>query len=49
MVSDHRPKSGHITCYLNRTYPVLQTNRNIWVGELNEAGEPGGRFARFGL
>jgi len=22
MVSYHRPKSGHITCYLNRTYHV---------------------------
>jgi len=21
----HRPKSGHITCYLNRTYHVLTT------------------------
>jgi hypothetical protein len=25
MVSYHRPKSGHITCYLNRTYHVLLT------------------------
>jgi hypothetical protein len=25
MVSYHRPKSGHITCYLNRTYHVLPT------------------------
>ncbi len=25
MVPYHRPKSGHITCYLNRTYHVLLT------------------------
>jgi hypothetical protein len=25
MVSYHRLKSGHITCYLNRTYHVLLT------------------------
>jgi hypothetical protein len=25
MVPHHRPKSGHITCYLNRTYHVLLT------------------------
>jgi hypothetical protein len=25
----HRPKSGHITCYLNRTYHVLLTPINI--------------------
>jgi hypothetical protein len=29
MVSYHRPKSGHITCYLNRTYHVLLTTRVI--------------------
>jgi len=23
----HRPKSGHITCYLNRTYHVLTTDQ----------------------
>jgi hypothetical protein len=27
MVSYHRPKNGHITCYLNRTYHVLLTQR----------------------
>ena len=27
VVSHHRPKSGHITCDLNRTYHVLLTNR----------------------
>src|ERR1700684_3960283 len=27
MVPYHRPKSGHITCYLNRTYHVLLTCR----------------------
>src|ERR1700678_271797 len=27
MVPYHRPKSGHITCYLNRTYHVLLTVR----------------------
>ena len=27
MVPYHRPKSGHITCYLNRTYHVLLTSR----------------------
>jgi len=27
MVPYHRPKSGHITCYLNRTYHVLLTAR----------------------
>src|ERR1700678_1116151 len=26
MVPYHRPKSGHITCYLNRTYHVLLTH-----------------------
>jgi len=25
MVPYHSPKSGHITCYLNRTYHVLLT------------------------
>ena len=25
MLPYHRPKSGHITCYLNRTYHVLLT------------------------
>jgi len=25
----HRLKSGHITCYLNRTYHVLTTPRNF--------------------
>jgi hypothetical protein len=25
MVPYHRPKSGHITCYLNRTHHVLLT------------------------
>jgi hypothetical protein len=29
MVSYHRPKSGHITCYLNRTYHVLLTRRRL--------------------
>jgi len=27
MVPYHRPKSGHITCYLNPTYHVLLTER----------------------
>src|SRR5580704_11369729 len=31
MVSYHRPKSGHITCYLNRTYHVLLTRRDVWL------------------
>jgi len=31
MVPYHRPKSGHITCYLNRTYHVLLTISNITV------------------
>jgi hypothetical protein len=29
MVSYHRLKSGHITCYLNRTYHVLLTSPTI--------------------
>jgi hypothetical protein len=29
MVPYHRPKSGHITCYLNRTYHVLLTRINF--------------------
>jgi hypothetical protein len=29
MVPYHRPKSGHITCYLNRTYHVLLTAKRI--------------------
>jgi hypothetical protein len=29
MVLYHRPKSGQITCYLNRTYHVLLTNKRI--------------------
>ena len=29
MVSYHRPKSGHITCYLNRTYHVLLTRGSM--------------------
>jgi IS5 family transposase len=33
MVPHHRPKSGHITCYLNRTYHVLLT-RLLLVGYL---------------
>jgi len=33
MVSYHRPKSGHITCYLNRTYHVLLTEFKNWLGE----------------
>src|SRR5580658_908559 len=27
----HRPKSGHITCYLNRTYHVLPTEDSIRI------------------
>jgi len=27
----HRPQSGHITCYLNRTYHVLPTSSNFPV------------------
>jgi hypothetical protein len=33
MVSYHRPKSGHITCYLNRTYHVLLTTFKNQLGE----------------
>src|ERR1700689_2731448 len=29
MVPYHRPKSGHITCYLNRTYHVLLTGESL--------------------
>src|SRR5580692_131627 len=29
MVSYHRLKSGHITCYLNRTYHVLLTHQTL--------------------
>ena len=31
MVPYHRPKSGHITCYLNRTYHVLLTFRSSGI------------------
>ena len=32
MVSySRRPQSGHITCYLNRTYHVLLTPTEYWV------------------
>jgi hypothetical protein len=31
MVPYHRPKSGHITCYLNRTYLVLLTSSTLAV------------------
>src|SRR5207248_4796397 len=27
----HRPQSGHITCYLNRTYHVLPTERCLFL------------------
>ena len=30
----HRPKSGHFTCYLNRTYHVLPTNQNLPLDSL---------------
>jgi len=33
MVPYHRPKSGHITCYLNRTYHVLLTRRFVPTGQ----------------
>src|SRR5258708_13554834 len=29
-----RPKSGQITCYLNRTYHVLTTITNFWLDSL---------------
>ncbi len=29
----HRPPSGHITCYLNRTYHVLTTVRQIELAD----------------
>src|SRR6202167_1207519 len=35
MVPYHRPKSGHITCYLNRTYHVLLTS---FAGGVDTAG-----------
>jgi hypothetical protein len=31
MLPYHRPKSGHITCYLNRTYHVLLTTSSLAV------------------
>jgi hypothetical protein len=31
LVSYHRPKSGHITCYLNRTDHVLLTTSTVSV------------------
>jgi hypothetical protein len=48
MVPYHRPKSGHITCYLNRTYHVLLTVllRNLDTGTRvpyglgNDVGNP---------
>jgi len=30
----HRPQSGHITCYLNRTYHVLPTLLNDSLDKL---------------
>jgi hypothetical protein len=39
MVYPRRPLSGHITCYLNRTYHVLPTLRHLqldiaaWLGQ----------------
>ena len=41
MVSYHRPKSGHITCYLNRTYHVLLTGEDR-VRDLDGAIMPAG-------
>jgi len=29
----HRPQSGHITCYLNRTYHVLPTQKKLYLTE----------------
>jgi hypothetical protein len=40
MVSYHRPKSGHITCYLNRTYHVLLTESAIFLDNLYSACYP---------
>jgi len=37
MVSYHRPKSGHITCYLNRTYHVLLTLMKIHGSAISTA------------
>jgi hypothetical protein len=36
MVPYHRPKSGHITCYLNRTYHVLLTYILKWLDTGNK-------------
>jgi hypothetical protein len=34
MVPYHRSKSGHITCYLNRTYHVLLTPANLYLASI---------------
>src|SRR5947208_13521746 len=33
----HRPKSGHITCYLNRTYHVLTTAKAPALAKFSES------------
>src|ERR1035438_1834576 len=42
----HRPQSGHIMCYLNRTYHVLPTNSVLRVGAARFLGNPGTHFPR---
>jgi len=37
LVPYHRPKSGHITCYLNRTYHVLLTQPASRTGQSSAA------------
>jgi len=34
----HRPQSGHIMCYLNRTYHVLPTRRLMGLGKVSAIG-----------
>jgi len=41
----HRLKSGHITCYLNRTYHVLTTTRNNYLDSGILGRENGRRIA----
>src|SRR6266478_507939 len=43
----HRSKSGHITCYLNRTYHVLTTDYISTIDKNRTVGALWGRQLRF--
>ena len=44
----HRPLSGHITCYLNRTYHVLTTDDYRAVDNLGTMSDDSNAFSYFG-